>query len=93
MDPVGTAADGAPSSKGELPEKKDKPKRPGGTKNLEKEVNAAERAVASAEEKKAIHDGMQEILADDDLLAPDPSKPSALKSFLLGAVIIMPHRK
>ncbi len=31
--------------------KPDKPKRPGGTKNLEKEVNAAERAVASAEEK------------------------------------------
>ena len=31
-------------------EKKEKPKRPGGTKNLEKEVAAAERAVAKAEE-------------------------------------------
>ena len=30
---------------------KEKPKRSGGTKNLEKEVNAAERAVAKAEEK------------------------------------------
>ena len=41
------------------PEKKDRPKRPGGTKNLEKEVNAAERAVASAEEK--MYDLEQEI--------------------------------
>ena len=32
-------------------EKKEKPKRPGGTKNLEKEVTAAERAVAKAEEQ------------------------------------------
>ncbi|WP_251448314.1 ribosomal protection-like ABC-F family protein [Vermiculatibacterium agrestimuris] len=32
--------------------KKDKPKRPGGTKELEKRVNAAERAVAKAEEKQ-----------------------------------------
>ena len=31
--------------------KKDKPKRPGGTKNLEKEVAAAERAVGKAEER------------------------------------------
>ena len=31
--------------------KKEKPKRPGGTKNLEKEVAAAERAVAKAEEE------------------------------------------
>ncbi|MEA4932450.1 MAG: ABC-F family ATP-binding cassette domain-containing protein [Lawsonibacter sp.] len=31
--------------------KPDKPKRPGGTKNLEKEVSAAERAVAKAEEQ------------------------------------------
>ena len=30
---------------------KEKPKRPGGTKNLEKEVTAAERAVAKAEEQ------------------------------------------
>ena len=33
-------------------EKKDKPKRPGGTKELEKQVLAAERAVAKAEEKQ-----------------------------------------
>ena len=33
-------------------EKKDKPKRPGGTKELEKQVAAAERAVAKAEEKQ-----------------------------------------
>ena len=39
--------------------KKDKPKRPGGTKNLEKEVNAAERAVAAAEER--MYDLEQEI--------------------------------
>ena len=32
-------------------EKKEKPQRPGGTKNLEKEVAAAERAVAKAEER------------------------------------------
>ena len=32
-------------------EKKEKPRRPGGTKNLEKEVAAAERAVAQAEEQ------------------------------------------
>ena len=35
----------------EKPEKKEKPKRPGGTKNLEKEVAAAERAVGKAEEQ------------------------------------------
>ena len=40
-------------------EKKEKPKRPGGTKNLEKEVNAAERAVAAAEER--MYDLEQEI--------------------------------
>ena len=32
-------------------EKKEKPKRPGGTKMLEKEVTAAERAVGKAEEQ------------------------------------------
>jgi len=32
-------------------QKKDRPKRPGGTKDLEKQVNAAERAVAKAEEQ------------------------------------------
>ena len=34
------------------PEKKDRPKRPGGTKELEKQVAAAERAVAKAEERQ-----------------------------------------
>ena len=48
--PGGGAPD-APPAKDQAPEKKDKPKRPGGTKNLEKEVNAAERAVAAAEER------------------------------------------
>ena len=49
------------------PEKKDKPKRSGGTKNLEKEVNAAERAVAAAEER--MYDLEQEIeMASADYL-------------------------
>jgi ATPase subunit of ABC transporter with duplicated ATPase domains len=39
--------------------KKEKPKRPGGTKNLEKEVSAAERAVAKAEEQ--MYDLTQQI--------------------------------
>ena len=56
---VGAAPLGGPPSKGVPPEKKDKPKRPGGTKNLEKEVNAAERAVGVAEEK--MYDLEQEI--------------------------------
>ena len=47
------------SAKGAPPEKKDKPKRPGGTKNLEKEVGAAERAVGAAEER--MYDLEQEI--------------------------------
>ncbi len=47
--PGAQSAKGKPIGGGPSPEKK--PKRPGGTKNLEKEVNAAERAVASAEEK------------------------------------------
>ena len=50
---------GGPSAKGAPPEKKDKPKRPGGTKNLEKEVGAAERAVGAAEER--MYDLEQEI--------------------------------
>ena len=46
-------------------EKKDKPKRPGGTKNLEKEVNAAERAVAAAEERMYdLEQAVQEASAD-----------------------------
>lgn len=40
----------APAKAAEPERKKEKPKRPGGTKNLEKEVTAAERAVAKAEE-------------------------------------------
>ena len=40
----------APAKAAEPELKKEKPKRPGGTKNLEKEVTAAERAVAKAEE-------------------------------------------
>jgi ATPase subunit of ABC transporter with duplicated ATPase domains len=56
---------GAPSMKNAPPEKKEKPKRPGGTKNLEKEVNAAERAVASAEEKMYdLELAIQEAAAD-----------------------------
>ena len=47
------------------PEKKDKPKRSGGTKNLEKEVNAAERAVAAAEEQMFdLEQAIQEASAD-----------------------------
>ena len=47
------------------PEKKDRPKRPGGTKNLEKEVNAAERAVAAAEERMFdLEQEIQEASAD-----------------------------
>ncbi len=41
----------APPPKAEPEPKKEKPKRPGGTKMLEKEVTAAERAVTNAEEK------------------------------------------
>ena len=45
--------------------KKDKPKRTGGTKNLEKEVNAAERAVAKAEEQMEELDRQIEAAASD----------------------------
>jgi len=45
--------------------KKDKPKRSGGTKNLEKEVNAAERAVAKAEEKLEELKSQMEAAASD----------------------------
>lgn len=48
-----------PPAAAPVPEKKDKPRRSGGTKNLEKEVNAAERAVAAAEER--MYDLEQEI--------------------------------
>ena len=56
---------GAPMVKDAPPEKKEKAKRPGGTKNLEKEVNAAERAVASAEGKMYdLELAIQEAAAD-----------------------------
>ena len=46
-------------------EKKEKPKRPGGTKSLEKEVTAAERAVAKAEEQMYdLEQQIQEAAAD-----------------------------
>ena len=45
--PVGRDDPGAPNV-----EKKDKPKRPGGTKELEKQVRQAEQAVAKAEERQ-----------------------------------------
>ena len=46
-------------------EKKEKPKRPGGTKNLEKEVAAAERAVGKAEEQMdELEQQIQEASAD-----------------------------
>ncbi len=67
---VGRDDPGAPSSAGgglraAPPSREKKPKRPGGTKNLEKEVNAAERAVASAEEKMYdLEQAIQEASAD-----------------------------
>ena len=45
-------AKNAPPAPAKEEPKKDKPKRPGGTKELEKQVLAAERAVAKAEEKQ-----------------------------------------
>lgn len=59
---------GGPSAKGKSVGRDDPgppKKRPGGTKNLEKEVNAAERAVASAEEKMYdLEQAIQEASAD-----------------------------
>ena len=58
---VQVSAEKAPEPK----EKKEKPKRPGGTKNLEKEVTAAERAVAKAEEQMYdLEQQIQEASAD-----------------------------
>ena len=55
----------APEKAPEPKEKKEKPKRPGGTKNLEKEVAAAERAVAKAEEQMYdLEQQIQEASAD-----------------------------
>lgn len=39
--------------------------------------------VVSQEEKKQAREVMREIVENDDLIAPDPTKPSALKAFLL----------
>ena len=63
---AGGDSPGVPSSSGgTAPEKKERPKRPGGTKNLEKEVNAAERAVAAAEERMFdLEQEIQEASAD-----------------------------
>ncbi len=49
----------------EKKEKKDKPKRPGGTKNLEKELAANERAVAKAEEQLAALEQAAEAASAD----------------------------
>jgi len=45
--------------------KKEKPKRPGGTKNLEKELSALERAIAKAEEAVQTLDSQMEEAASD----------------------------
>ena len=59
-----TAEAAAPSRQAPL-EKKDRPKRPGGTKELEKQVNAAERAVGAAEERMYdLEQAIQEASAD-----------------------------
>ena len=54
----------AAAAKPEQP-KKEKPKRPGGTKNLEKELSALERAIAKTEETVAELDGQMEAAASD----------------------------
>ena len=65
---AGKSASGVQVSVEKAPEpkeKKEKPKRPGGTKNLEKEVTAAERAVAKAEEQMYdLEQQIQEASAD-----------------------------
>ena len=62
---VGNSAPDVPSSKDQGRPSPPK-KRPGGTKNLEKEVNAAERAVASAEERMYdLEQAIQEASADN----------------------------
>ena len=60
------AAPAAPVQAAKAPaEKKEKPKRPGGTKMLEKEVAAAERAVGKAEEQMYdLTQQMEEAAAD-----------------------------
>ena len=46
------AKSGPPPEAAPVPEKKDKPKRPGGVKELERQLKQAEKAVAKAEEKQ-----------------------------------------
>ena len=53
------------------PEKKEKPKRPGGTKELEKQVAAAERAVAKAEERQYELSLKSEEVASNSLKAEE----------------------
>ena len=66
-------------------EKKEKPKRPGGTKNLEKEVTAAERAVAKAEERMAQLDSqVEESAADYVKLQELYEEKQALEEELMG---------
>jgi len=62
---AGTVAQLQPAPEQAKPEKKEKPKRPGGTKNLEKELAANERAVAKAEERLAQLDQLIEEAAAD----------------------------
>ena len=80
-----TAAAPAPAVKAApAPEKKEKPKRPGGTKNLEKEVNAAERAVAKAEEQmEQLNAAIEEAGADYKKLQELCEQKDALEGELM----------
>ena len=72
----------APAAKSEP--KKEKPKRPGGTKNLEKEVNAAERAVAKAEEQvEELNRQIEEAASDYKKLQELYEQKEALEGELL----------
>lgn len=80
------SAPAAPKQETPAPaEKKEKPKRPGGTKNLEKEVTAAERAVAKAEERMAQLDSqVEESAADYVKLQELYEEKQALEEELMG---------
>ena len=80
------SAPAAPKQEAPAPaEKKEKPKRPGGTKNLEKEVTAAERAVAKAEERMAQLDRqVEESAADYVKLQELYEEKQALEEELMG---------
>ena len=74
----------AQTSDPEKKEKKEKPKRPGGTKNLEKEVTAAERAVAKAEEQmEGLNAAIEEAAADYKKLQELYEQREALESELM----------